>query len=1222
MSRVNNIQQKILELSGGEFEKLFDAYLYKKYDFSNIQTLGVQAGTNKTTKGTPDSYVLTEDGKYILITCGSVGRNIESKLENDIKACFDKAKLNIEECKIQRIICGHTSNNLSINFQEKIKSEFQNVIIDFIGIDTISHDLAFKYQSIVKEYLNISIDSNQLFDIDDFIAVSDKTKISAPLDCNFLFRENELEKIKESIKSNVATVIVGPSGIGKTRIALEVCKSFEKEGYNVICIKSNGNLLYDDIECQIEQEGKYLLLFDDANLASSFEGVISYILNLNENYEVRVLITVRDYAKRQVAETLYKFTKPNIVTIDRFDDNNIQGIIEKNFGIINKEFLNRISEMSGGNIRIAIFAAINIKNGVNDSLNSIEDILKNYYATIIKEAKLSKDKLILLCAIELIGRVQTKNNELYKQIVSQEIRESNISELINDLYESELIDQFENEVVSISDQVFGDYILYYVLCYKKWLSLSSIIKEYFPKYKYRIVYVINTLLSKFHSKEITTFVSEQIKNAWDESKENDELYVETFHNIDPIKSLSLLKGRIDNSKSIKHEVTQDYIEEKRNYEIIKSKEVEILSDYKYLECFEEAFELLLKYFEKRPDLFMDFYFAIKRNLLYDKDSYYYKYEKESSVLSKLWGKCKDGEEYNYSLLYINVVEFALNIVYDYSRQSINNNSITIYRVSIVLTDEMKKMRAEMWKNLFILREHKKFTDKINSILTKQYFDGIDENSLKDIVKFDFDCIYQYLPEKIDYISANIIDIYKRSANHIGVEIDNRLLRSEENEFFRVYKILHKEYDPTKSMEENNEKQKSAIYTKIRDYDADAFNKLFKACKYILANDAEKIYDLENGMLIIFQLFNQNQEKFSMILKELLKNNIRLRLYTIESIVQLSLNVMGFDNTRIMLCNYESDLQKDWLFCMWEMLPYADVTKKIAKEFTGFLKKSCGRYIPSVFALYKYYKYDSELTDYLINACADSNTACESLLKTCDDDDEIKKLLKIFQGKELDLYRIYIKTFGLHVDIHGKLFMILYKLYPDIWDQYVDYLKDVKDSTYYKASNIIERMWTIPEYSERMQYAFDTLLEQTGLYHKELILTLIGKKNDGKSEKKKKEWLLCELKNSSNDLNRFNKLINSVAVAYPEWEIEYILEFIRINKSIDDFKKIDMFPLIRSWSGSEIPLINSEIKFLEELRDRISGLDYIEHKKYLNERIECRSKWKHEVEIKEYLNNIL
>ena len=143
-----------------------------------------------------------------------------------------------------------------------------------------------------------------------------------------------------------------------------------------------------------------------------------------------------------------------------------------------------------------------------------------------------------------------------------------------------------------------------------------------------------------------------------------------------------------------------------------------------------------------------------------------------------------------------------------------------------------------------------------------------------------------------------------------------------------------------------------------------------------------------------------------------------------------------------------------------------------------------------------------------------------------------------------------------------------------------------------------------------------------MYHKELILTLIGKKNDGKSEKKKKEWLLCELKNSSNDLNRFNKLINSVAVAYPEWEIEYILEFIRINKSIDDFKKIDMFPLIRSWSGSEIPLINSEIKFLEELRDKISGLDYIEHKKYLNERIECRSKWKHEVEIKEYLNNIL
>ena len=166
------------------------------------------------------------------------------------------------------------------------------------------------------------------------------------------------------------------------------------------------------------------------------------------------------------------------------------------------------------------------------------------------------------------------------------------------------------------------------------------------------------------------------------------------------------------------------------------------------------------------------------------------------------------------------------------------------------------------------------------------------------------------------------------------------------------------------------------------------------------------------------------------------------------------------------------------------------------------------------------------------------------------------------------------------------------------------------------------MWDVPEFVERIEYAFDILLERNGLYNKELITILIGKKNDTRNEKKKKLWLLNELKNPKNDIIRFNKLINSVAVVYSEWEIEYILEFIKINKSIDDFKRIDLFPLTRSWVGSEIPLINGEIKFLKVLRDKINGLDYIEHKKYLDDRVKCSEKRKHDVEIWEYTNNIL
>ena len=103
MGNINRIQNAIMQLEGGAFQKLFDAYLYKKYKFNNIQTLGVQTGTNKPTKGTPDSYVFTDDEKYILINYGTVSSKSVEKIRADILSCFDEAKLSLPKEKIKKI---------------------------------------------------------------------------------------------------------------------------------------------------------------------------------------------------------------------------------------------------------------------------------------------------------------------------------------------------------------------------------------------------------------------------------------------------------------------------------------------------------------------------------------------------------------------------------------------------------------------------------------------------------------------------------------------------------------------------------------------------------------------------------------------------------------------------------------------------------------------------------------------------------------------------------------------------------------------------------------------------------------------------------------------------------------------------------------------------------------------------------------------------------------
>ena len=72
-----------------------------------------------------------------------------------------------------------------------------------------------------------------------------------------------------------------------------------------------------------------------------------------------------------------------------------------------------------------------------------------------------------------------------------------------------------------------------------------------------------------------------------------------------------------------------------------------------------------------------------------------------------------------------------------------------------------------------------------------------------------------------------------------------------------------------------------------------------------------------------------------------------------------------------------------------------------------------------------------------------------------------------------------------------------------------------------------------------------------------------------------------------------------------------------------FMKITEYPFFsssRSWSDSEVPLIESEIKFLQILLGEISGVDYLEHRLYLKEQINYKKQYKQEILKREYLQN--
>lgn len=89
---------------------------------------------------------------------------------------------------------------------------------------------------------------------------------------------------------------------------------------------------------------------------------------------------------------------------------------------------------------------------------------------------------------------------------------------------------------------------------------------------------------------------------------------------------------------------------------------------------------------------------------------------------------------------------------------------------------------------------------------------------------------------------------------------------------------------------------------------------------------------------------------------------------------------------------------------------------------------------------------------------------------------------------------------------------------------------------------------------------------------------------------------------------------------PDWKLVYILEFLKFNKNLDAFKQIYLFPLSCSWSGSEIPLVIEKIAFLNSLKSNLKGLDYIDHRKYIEDYRMKLEEYKEKVELEEYLEN--
>lgn len=1228
MSNVNFIQSKIIQLEGGAFQSLFDEYLYKKYKFTNIQTLGIQTATNKPTKGTPDAYVLTEDGKYILINYGSVSSHPEEKIKADILSCFNTAKLLLEKDKIKKIICGHCSTNIHIEQFNTIMELIEGVEIELIGIDTLSHELAHIYPHIAKDQLGVTIDTNQFFDIEDFVKSYDANSINAPIDCDFLYRKEEINVTCESIKENVVTVLTGPSGIGKTRLALEVCRVWEDKEYKVYCIRSNGNFLYEDIKFYIDHPGKYILFLDDANMVVGLDNVLQTLLALQPEYEIKVLITVRDYARKRVLSTISQYTFPSVIEIGKLTDEEIKDILMTNLGIQSTDYLKKITDIANGNARLAFLAGIRFVDEGFQVIRNAEDIFRNYYGRILNDTNLTKDDVIMLFLITVAGPVKWQENQLYmdlKKKYGSAIRED---ETVEKLYSLELVDSFKNEIIKVSDQSLGNYIIYYVLYEKRWIAIDDLISIAFPRYKNKIVFVLNTITEIFNSKDVVQYVENSIIDAWDNAPDGQDIeYLEAFHQVNPDKALSIIKKKIENENYSDFDLHSFDVDSKKNYHNVFTKEIEILGGFKHTELYDDSIELLILYFTKRPDLIMDFYFVICENLLYDKYSWNNKYKNEKVLMDRLWEETEEGENYNFSILYIHVAQYALKTEFSYMEESRNPRTFNYIKMTIGFNEEIAVLRNKIWKMLGVLRKRNNYKDKVDDILSEIHFNGLDEKNSMAYLQSDFDTIYAEIIKKedIDFFDASIVDRYREVAGRINSPMDERYLVSENNHDFRIYRILSKEWLVSETIDDCEKKQKETITSEFDSYSIENYTDLFKTCIFLQDTIEERrLWSLSRGLEIVFEQLENKPELYVNVMEEYFRNEAPLKINGYR-IVRFLLSNIGYEKTFSMMSAGKYRGKDAWLSLMWECINAHDITDTVVSDYSTFSEKNLvgnNPIVPSVTLLIRYGERDNRLKNRILNRIAEKEELSAVFLRNAYQEEDMDVILNLFEDDYDTLSQMYMKalTISDHLDYGGKLFIKIFERRPSIWKEYVDWIKNHSRRNTY-GQKIFNRIWATEKWQECINYAYAVIIEDDPMFYINHQVELLFGQEEPESdivEKRKRQWLLNSLHEKYESVDKCSKLIAVVVNTMPHWKQEFILEYIKENKNIEDFKKIHFFPMFTSWSGSEVPLILDKIHFLQNLKERMKGITYIEHRVYVDEYIKKLKEYQREVELREYL----
>jgi len=1247
MSKLNQIQNELLQLDGGAFQKIADAYLFKK-GYEYINPLGSVIGNNKVRQGTPDTLVVLPNGKYVFVEYTTQKEGVAEKFNKDLDKCFDEAKTGISLEKIEEIILCHTSMFTAQEEDElREKCQKQGVKLNPFNIGKISLDLYNNYPGIARDFLGVEVDTGQIVDVDEFVNSYNK-KAATPLNTTFHFREKELEEVLQGLENSNLVIVSGKAGVGKSRLSLECCNQFlaNHPEYQIKCIFRRGLDIFEDLRVYFSEPGYHLIFVDDANRLSSFDYFIDLLHHQRDDQKINIIATVRDYALEKIRISAQSYKNSTEVKLNSLDENQIKQIVKDEYKILHPLYLNRIAEIAQGNPRLAIMAAQIAKTEDRlDSINNVSNLYDEYYSSIRNELQELGDENLLKAAgiVAFFRTVDRSNEEMMEAIetafgMNQEV----FWKAVCQLHEHEFLDMYENEIVRVSDQILGTYLFYLAFFKDKLLNFSTLLNYFFPQLKSRLVDALNPVLNTFDSEKIIEVMRPSVDQSWKKYQNaGDEKNLMQFIQIFWFMKKTDILVYIDQQISAIEPESVDFskLEIKPNSEIPSLSLLSIICLFSHSgeNNLKMPLELLFQYVKKRPTEIGQVLYLLTERFEYE--SYRYGFAIQQIVIDVLWEQVKGGQDVIFSKLFLVVAEHYLYT--DFDSTKMKGRAINVFQFTLPAMPELAELRQKIWQRVFQLYQIAILQKDVLNLLYKYSASGY-KVSVDEIITQDSFEILPFIESNMDastYLNCLVVQSYLDHLECHKILFSENLRERFRNKTYALSEILF--YDPSKrqhlnlgnkkdeqlqtkafeeflanySLEEQERLKQQRIHDFFINYALENYKQFFRQCLDIQQEkdrlNHNEFYFPGQVARVLIALADRDPLLYTDVVKYYLSFGNPFKINDPDLINHLII-ILDIDKTYQIINHGDYALKQKWLFDFYRLLPQQLIRNEHLDQLYNLYTESKASDLPgNLNFILKYHVLNENVLPKIIEIL---------LVNSSENFNKSYPLSSLFHRYEVNTDLLYLldKHFNLlkqaylqvlkndpHIDRRGQYFAYILKRDPEFIIEYMDWMYEQKEQLYCFDGLRYSFLWRSEDYEIIISKIIEYIYKFKPSFI-ELNKFFILQKND---KDKKVLWerqdnLLMRILESKIDEFEFVKFIFYLVTNFShERRRSFVEFFIKHNKKFEDFKKLSLEPSSWSSSGSWVPVYQRRVEYLDSLLPLFNSIDFLQHKQYIEQHIQ-------------------